>query len=341
MPLEHSIHYNHTMSRKLFIFKIGKNKLFSSICCLLLPIIFLLSSEFLFAESELKSKIFVSILPQRYLVQRIAGDYADVEVLIPPGMSPHTFEPTPQLMARLTRSSILFAIGVSFEKALITRLKSVAPNLKIVQTDENIKKRVIEAHDAHETDETHAAHETHDDDHHSCEDDCSHEGALDPHIWLDPILLKTVSQNIAQALFEILPQHSDEIAKNVSLLLEELEELDSELSEALKSFRGEKMFVFHPAFGYFADRYGLKQMAIEIEGKEPTPRQLANIVRSCKKENVRVIFVQKQFPVRAAKTIAESIKGSVVLIDPLAENYFENLKEIKEKLLLGIPNEKK
>ena len=105
-----------------------------------------------------------------------------------------------------------------------------------------------------------------------------------------------------------------------------------EISEKLSPLKGETMLVFHPAFGYIAERFGLVQRSVEVDGKEPAPRQLASLIKKCKKENIHVIFVQKQFPVAAAKTVASSINGSVVLIDPLAENMFENLKNIADSL---------
>lgn len=263
-------------------------------------------------------KIFTSILPQKYFAQQIGGELVDVEVLVQPGMSPHTFNPSPGQMSRLVRARAFFAIGLPFENNLIERIKSIAPDTIVVMTDDNIKKRRMNSSE-------------------ECDSCFGHShGALDPHIWLDPILAKTISVNIASELLEMAPEHKEYINKRLNKLSDELEKLEKELSEALKHLKGETMLVFHPAFGYFADRFGLIQVAIEMEGKEPSPRQLAQIIRTCRKNDIRVVFVQKQFPVTAAETIAKSINGQVIQIDPLAENYVKNLKEIASKVSFGM-----
>lgn len=278
-------------------------------------------SPFAYCEELTRIKVFTSILPQKYFIEKIAGDLADVEVLVGSGMSPHTFEPLPQQMSRLSRASMFFLIGVPFEKALLERLRVICPDLKLVNTDANVVRRSMSS-DAGD---------------HQHDASCVHEpGAPDPHIWLDPVLAITQAENIAAALIEALPDHKDRLAAGLKNLTAEFRSLDAELAAKLVPVKGETMLVFHPAFGYFADRYGLKQQAVEIEGKEPGPRQLADLIRQCRKQNIHVVFVQKQFPVAAAQTIARAINGTVVAIDPLAEEYVENLRQFGESLLAGV-----
>ncbi|MBU1108105.1 MAG: zinc ABC transporter substrate-binding protein [Candidatus Riflebacteria bacterium] len=294
-------------------------RLFSKSLLLVLVSFVLLSSALCGAEPA-KIKIFTSILPQKYIVEQIAGDLVEVEVLVGPGVSPHTFEPTPQQMSRLSRAVIFFLVGVPFERALVTRLTAICPGLKIVNTDKNVPRRSMDSlENGHE---------------HS--DDCGHEsGAPDPHFWLDPLLVVIQAENMAIALREALPDYKARIDDGLQKLVNELRDLDAELAAKLMPINGEAMLVFHPAFGYFADRYGLKQQAVELEGKEPGPRRLAELIRYCRQNSIHVIFVQKQFPVAAAKTIARSIDGAVVLIDPLAEDYFANLRELAGSVLVG------
>jgi zinc transport system substrate-binding protein len=267
--------------------------------------------------------VFTSILPQKFFVEQIGGDLVKVEVLVGPGMSPHTYEPLPQQMSSLSRARLFFAIGVPFEKILRHKLLSVCPNLQVIDTDKGITRRLmqtLEEGDGH----VHGS-------------DCNHAtGEPDPHIWLDPELAIIQGQNIAVALKDALPEHAAAIDARLAAFIASLRELIAELTVALEPVKGETMLVFHPAFGYFADRFALKQKAIEIEGKEPAPRQLVDLIRQCKRENIHIVFVQKQFPASAAETVARSINGSVVIIDPLAEDYIANLRELGAAVAKGL-----
>ncbi len=280
--------------------------------------ILLISSSTLFAENE-KLKVFVSILPQKYFAEKLLGNNGDVEVLIGPGMSPHTFEPLPQQMSKLSRADMFFTVGIPFENVIIGRLKNLCPDLVIAQTDENIEKIKMAGHHHHEESHEHHHEEAH-----------KHEMGLDPHFWLDPIRTITMAENMAKAIIAKRPDLADSIKANLESIKSEMNQLDSELTQKLLSFKGKTMLVFHPAFGYFANRYGMVQKAVEIEGKEPAPRQLAELIRNCRAEGIKVIFVQKQFPLATAETISRSIGGRVVAIDPLAEDYVNNLKAMAE-----------
>jgi len=276
-----------------------------------------------YAEADSKLEVFTSILPQKFFVEKIGGDLVNVEVFVGPGMSPHTYEPLPQQMSRLSRARLFFTIGVPFEKSLKQRIVSVCPGLKLVETDAGIKRRSMQS-----------GEDSFDHEHH---EGCTHgSGEPDPHIWLDPDLVMIQAQNIAAALKAEIPEKAGIIESRLSAFIAELSALSNELAEILEPYKGQTMLVFHPAFGYLADRYGLVQRAIEIEGKEPGPRQLVELIRRCRSENIHVVFVQKQFPVSAAETVARSINGRVVAINPLAENYIENLKEMALAIAGGV-----
>ncbi|MFP4564757.1 MAG: metal ABC transporter solute-binding protein, Zn/Mn family, partial [Spirochaetia bacterium] len=214
-----------------------------------------------------------------------------------------------------------FLIGVEFEKALLPRIEANLPDLTVVATQEGVDYRTLEAHD-HEEDE----HE--EDEHEEDEHEEDEAGGRDPHVWLSPENGKIIAGNMRDALVEAAPEHREVFESNYRDLAERIDRLDRELSETLRPLRGSTLFVFHPAFGYFSDAYGLEQEAIETGGKEPSARELVGIIERAKEEGVKVVFVQPQFSMRAAETAAEAIGGAVVPIDPLSENWFENMRGI-------------
>ena len=269
--------------------------------------------------------VFVSILPQKYFVEKIAGERLKVEVLVSPGKSPHSYEPTPQQVISLGGAKALFTIGVPFEKAFLPKIKNTIKSIKIVDTSFGINKRVLELH-------------SHDDDHEGEEEDEHEIGTPDPHIWLSPSLAKIMAKNIYKALIEIDPNGEAEYSKAYKSLIEELDDLISLLSETLKPFEGSILFVYHPAFGYFADEFGLKQVTIEIGGKEPSPAKLTEIIDRAQKNGVKVIFVQPEFSQESAKKIAYSINGAVVILNPLSPDYINNLKIISQEIKTAFNN---
>jgi zinc transport system substrate-binding protein len=255
-----------------------------------------------------KAKIFVSILPQKYFVEKIGGSAVDVHVMVRPGQSPHSYEPTPKQMSALSNTKIFFAIGISFEKVWLGRMGSENPDMKIIPTQKGIKLRKIEAH-------FHPGHSKTE----------GHEESLDPHIWLDPILVIEQGRVIADGLLQVLPEKRASIETNLQLFILEMTNLDEAIRNEFKGIKHNSFLVFHPTWGYFADRYGLEQLAIEQEGKEPSAKHLAEIIETSKKKNIRVIFVQEQFSKTYAESIANAIGAKVITFDPLAEDYSNNL----------------
>jgi len=265
-----------------------------------------------------KIKVFVSIEPVAYFVKRVAGPLADVSVLVGSGQDPHTFEPTPKLITKLADAQVLFKIGFPFEGALIKKAGSTFKDLKVVDLQQGIKMRPIaESHKepGHEN-LGHSHSHSHDAD------------GLDPHTWLNPSIAKIQAETIATTLIQIDPAHRASYEENLKKFEADLDNINTELMNSLAPIRGKSFFVFHPAFGYFADAYGLKQVAVELEGKEPTARQLARLIEKAKAQGVKVIFAEPQFPQKAARTLAESIGGAVVLIDDLSPDYLNNLREV-------------
>ncbi|MBN1341644.1 MAG: zinc ABC transporter substrate-binding protein [Phycisphaerae bacterium] len=257
--------------------------------------------------------VYVSIPPQKYFVRRIGGDHVNVSVLLAPGQSPHTYEPTPKEMVRLSQARAFFRVGLPFEKHVVEKIAQAMKNLTIVDTRKGIELLAAAEHE-------------HDDDAHP--DHAHHHPEQDPHTWMNPRLAKVQADTIRDALCEIDPANAPTYRGNCSALLAELDAADAKIAKALAPLRGKEFYVFHPAFGYFAQAYGLKQVAIESGGKQPTAKQLTNLIDRAKAAGVKLIFVQPQFDRRNAETVAHAIGGAVVPLDPLAEDYVQNLLHV-------------
>lgn len=255
-----------------------------------------------------KIHVFVSIMPQAYFAERVGGSALDIEVLVAPGQSPATFEPTPKQMAALSGADVYFRVGLPFEDRLLQRIAAINDRLLVIDTRKGIELRSMDEGG----DETNA-HEH------------NHHGRPDPHIWLDPRLVKIQARTMADGLIRLDSTQTAAIEKNLGEFHSDLEQIDSTIAEILAPLKGRKLFVFHPSYGYFAEAYGLEQVAVETGGKEPAARQLAELIDRAIKDSVRVIFVQPQFSRRSAETIARAINGAVVPLDPLARDYLDNL----------------
>ncbi len=238
----------------------------------------------------------VSILPQAYFVESIGGDKVQVSVMIPPGANPATYEPTPSQLKSLSDADLYIKIGhVPFEKTWMQRLISANKNMKIIDSSEDIN--IIEN---------------------------------DPHIWLSPVLVKKQANSIFKGLVEIDPENRDYYAQNLAAFLKELDDLDAEIRNNLSGVENKKFMVFHPSWGYFAREYGLEQISIEVEGKEPSAEDLVKLVEKARSNNIKVIFASPQFSSKSAQVIAKELNGRVIFVDSLSRDYKNNLRVISE-----------
>ena len=251
--------------------------------------------------------VFVSILPQKYFVERIGGEQVKVEVMVNPGESPATFNPNPKKMSLLSQAKLYFSIGVPFETIWIDRIQSIHSNLQFVPLHD-------EAHDKSGTDQGHGHPSRH-----------SH-GSSDPHIWTSPAKVKLMAKKIKETLVRAEPQKEKYFEANLRAFHNDLDALDRDIREILARSDNHRFLVFHPAWSYFAEDYGLEQISIEDGGKEPGARTLQKIIEKGKKLGIKVIFVQKQFSLSIAKKIAKMIGATVREMDPLAEDYLENMR---------------
>jgi zinc transport system substrate-binding protein len=267
------------------------------------------------ASAAASMVVFVSIAPQKYFVEQIGGDRVAVEVMVAPGANPHTYEPKPQQMAALARARLYFAIGVPFERAWLGKLAAASPGLRVVHTDDGIEKLPIAAAQHHGYDEAH-----HD------------QGGYDPHIWLSPPLVKRQAAAVAAALVAAEPANESVYIANLAGFLARIDRLHTELEALFSGKQGARFMVFHPSWGYFADTYGLEQIAIEVEGKKPKPAQLKNLIEHARANGIKVIFAQPQFSAKSARLIAKEIGGEVIFADPLAADWMTNLRQLARQL---------
>ena len=287
-------------------------------------------------------RVFASVVPIQTFVKEIGGQHVDARAMVRPGFNPHTYDPTPQQITALADSVLYVRTGVPFEKAWMERIRSANPGMPVLDVRDGITLRALEAHshdepghDAEHHEEsghddargTEAAHDDHDErDAHAAEHDHGHE--QDPHVWTSPPLVRHMVGLIRDTLSELAPVHAAEFARNHDAFVAELESLDHELHALLGPLPNRKFMVFHPAWGYFADTYGLTQVPIEREGKEPGARALAALIEQAKQEKIKVVFVQPQFDKRQARQVAQAIGGGVIAVDPLAADYVDNLRRV-------------
>ncbi|MCL0041310.1 zinc ABC transporter substrate-binding protein [Dehalococcoidia bacterium] len=265
--------------------------------------------------AEEKIRVIVSILPLADFVENIGGERVDVTVMVPPGASPHTFAPTPGQLRAVTHAQMYVKVGsgLGFERAWMDRIRAQNKDMLIIDSSVGIELREMEAH--HHEGKKHGRN-----------------GGLDPHIWLSPPNARIMVQNISEGLIKIDPEHADFYTENTQRYLQELDALDRYIRERLAGFLNRYFMVYHPAFGYFADEYHLEQLAIEHEGKEPTPRVIMDSIDLAAKHNLSYVFVSAQFPLRHAETIARSINGQTAVIDPLPRDYIPSMRSLADLL---------
>ena len=258
--------------------------------------------------------IFVSIPPQEMLLNAISGDWNTIHVLVGPGDNMHTFEPSPRQVMTLGRSQLYFVMELPFETFIRKKLASVTDTLEIVDCTVGIGRRVMTESRA----QSNRAAES--------------SAGPDPHVWMNPQNLIIMAQNMAAALVRIDPEHAGEYLKNRDALITRISKTDSKLEKILTPLKGQRFYVYHPAFGYFGDRYGLTQTAVETGGKSPSPRQLSGLISRAQKDGIRIILVQAQFDQRAAQVIADGIGGTVAEVNPMARDILSELESLAETM---------
>lgn len=259
-------------------------------------------------KKESKRLVTVSVLPQKYFVEKIAGDYVQVNVMIPPGMSPATCDLNTGLLQKLYDSDVCFTIGhLPFEQTHLYPVLENKKGIRVVNHSENLELLRGCCNDFH--------HE-------------GHQHGVDPHIWLSVANARKMATTIYQVLAEQYPEQQEQFKKNQDSLLMEIDETARHAEEVFKDNRQRVFLIYHPALTYFAADYGLEQIAIEDEGKEPNPVHLKKIINLAREKNIHLIFIQNQFDTTNAESIAHEINGQVIKIDPLAENWKKEMDKL-------------
>lgn len=281
--------------------------------------IFLTIISFLHAS---KPELSVSILPQKYFLEKIIKDKYEINVMVKPGASPHTYEPKSSQMKSLVASKVYFYSGVSFEQVWLDKFKQSAKDTMFVDSTDGIEKMEMAKHEHHDENEKNSDAKNHD--HENDHEEHDHSG-LDPHVWLDPVLVKIQAKNIYETMVKIDSANADFYKTNYEEFLKEIDALDENIKTILEPYKEKAFMVFHPSWGYFAKRYNLEEISIEIEGKEPKPAELVELMDEAKKHNIKIVFSSPQFSQKSALAISKNIQATVVSIDPLAQNWSENL----------------
>jgi len=257
-----------------------------------------------------KISVMVTIPPQKYFLEKVGGDRLNVSTLVPPGSSPHSYEPKPDEMKELSKVKAYFTAGVEMEEAWMDKIVSVNKEMKIIDTTKGIEYMIT---------------------HHECnngEHDHHDHSRRDRHIWLSPGLVKIQAENMCKGLIEIDPHGSDYYKENLKNFLLEIDELDKDIKEKLSGLENRKFMIFHPSWGYFARDYDLEMIPIEVEGKEPSASEITALIDKAKENNIKVVFASPSFSTRTATVIAGEIHGKVLSINDLEENWEENLRTV-------------
>ena len=266
------------------------------------------------ADTKDTIKVFVSILPQKYLVERIGGKRVNVSVMVKPGLSPETYEPTPKQMAELHDARLYFRIAVPFESVWIQRIRDLNPQI-----------RIIECCGIPDSAGSNAGH---------------HAGSdtrftRDAHVWTSPKNAIVLAGIIKSALSEYDPEANEYYAVNYNMLVNDLDLLDAFIRKELADIKSPYFIVSHPAWSHYAAEYGLEQISIERHGTEVRAKELSRLVEFARKWNIHTVFVQKQFNSASARTLAREINGKIVELDPLAEDYIKNLRQVTQAIAEG------
>ncbi|NCC14024.1 MAG: metal ABC transporter substrate-binding protein [Spirochaetia bacterium] len=289
----------------------------------ILVIFVLFSSALLFGSGtkeatnrDSKPVVVVSILPHAYFVDQLTQGLVEVVTLVGEGQNPHSYEPSPSQMAQLAIAKLWVLSGTDFELSLRQKVTSLYPNLVVVDGTRGMTFRMLQEHEGHD------------------EHDDEHDLNIDRHTWLGLEQVKVLLANTKEALFPLLGAESKTVVESrYQELISQIDVLFSSLAVQLKPLAGSTVFVYHNSFGYFLDSFSIAQEAVETGGKEPTAKTLAALIEKAKQERPKVIFVQKQFPVASAKTVADAVGAEVVSLDPLAYNWMESIQTMADALM--------
>jgi len=268
-------------------------------------------------KENIRPVVTVSIAPQQYLIEQIAGDWVSVNVMVPSGSSPATYEPTVQQMKQLDHSVLYMKMGcLGFELGWIDRIQAANPGLRVSDLSRGIELISVKDHASQrEVSRTEHSH-----------------GGTDPHIWMSARNVSVMASTIYEDLCRILPGKEDSLKKNLQVFRAGLDSLDRQIGETLQECGTCSFMIYHPALSYFSRDYGLVQIPLEFEGKEPSPAQMRSVSDRGRDLGISAIFIQRQFDRRNAEVLARDLDARVVVIDPLDANWKNQMLHITKSL---------
>ena len=258
----------------------------------------------------------VTIAPYKYFITEIAGDDFSVNVMVPPGANPHIYEPYPAQIRNLSRSVAYLGNGfLGFEAAWMKRFEEVNKNMKKVMAGDRIIP--IASDHSHGTDRSHAE-------------------AADPHYWVSPKSALEIAAAARDLVCELNPASADEYKSNYEALVRKIKELDKRAEDLFSGLKNRHFMIYHPNLSYIARDYDLEELAVEYEGKEPSPSRLKDLIDLALRENINTIFVQREYDSRNARAIAAGTGGEIRIIDPLSEDWYSSLTDIIDGLYTSL-----
>ena len=280
-------------------------------------------NSFLYANNL---DVIVSILPQKTFVEKIGGNRVNVTAMVKPGSNPHSYEPKASQMKALSRAKVYFPIKLEFENVWLEKFAQQNQKMQFSDMTQGINHIEMLEH-------THSHKNLKKNDITPILSKSEVTEEIDPHTWTSPSNVKIMAKNIYNTLVEIDSKNQVYYQKNYEDFLEEITQTDEKIKKILSSLpKKSKIMVFHPSWGYFAKEYGLIQVAIEVEGKEPKPRMLEKIIKKAREEGVKVLFAQKEFSDKSAKAIARELNIKVLKETPLAEDWSANLIKMADAI---------
>lgn len=263
------------------------------------------------SNKQRDNRIMVTIEPQRYFAEQLASPIFTIGTMVPAGSNPETFDPSPNQMAELSRCKAYWAVGeLGFEVSWLKKIKENNPELCFLRSCEGVEPIIsLIPHGNH----------THD--------------VMDPHIWTSPKEVKVMVQNMYESLVTLDPKNKDSYAENLIKVKTEIDRVDEEIRGILANSSQKAFIIYHPALSYFARDYGLREISIEMDGKEPSPELLKNIIETSRAENIQTVFIQQEFDRKNAETIAKETGAKLVVINPLSYNWSEEMIGIARALV--------
>jgi zinc transport system substrate-binding protein len=265
-------------------------------------------------------EVFVSVAPLQWLIERLGGERVEARVLVPPGRSPATYDPSPRQMTALAGADLYVRVGVPFERAWMPRITAANPDMAVMDLRGAVVLRSMAPGHVHGPPRGQGDSD-----------------ARDPHIWTSPPNLIAMAELARDRLKALDPAGGPSYDARHARLVAELQGLDRQIRALLADVHARRFLVFHPSWGYFADRYALEQLPVEREGKVPGPRALGGLIEEARRAGIRLVIVQPQFSQRAARTVAEAIGARLVVVDPLAYDVPGSLLQLARAIAGGGP----